>query len=82
MRSDGSNASEVYNTAETPDGLLFAGWSPNGRQLYFWSPTIVAGGVPRPDGGDRQLSAILEHRRHEPQLLRLIPVDLALDAPG
>ncbi|TMC57271.1 MAG: hypothetical protein E6J26_06500 [Chloroflexi bacterium] len=40
-RSDGSGMTEAYNTAETPDGLLFAGWSSDQRQLFFWSEPFM-----------------------------------------
>jgi Tol biopolymer transport system component len=52
VRADGSGAEEVYATQNpAQDGLVVAGWSPDGESILFWpdpqfSASVLADGVP------------------------------------
>lgn len=62
VRADGSDAAELYSTGTPPqDGLLLAGWSPDGQYVLFWlqphfSASAMADGLALyavPAGGGR-----------------------------
>ncbi len=36
IRTDGSDAAELFNTASIPGGLMVAGWSPDSQYILFW----------------------------------------------
>ncbi len=38
IRADGSDATELFNTASVPGGLMVAGWSPDSQYILFWPP--------------------------------------------
>jgi Tol biopolymer transport system component len=68
IHGDGSDNAEVYTTGSpADDGLILAGWTPDGQSLLFWtdpqfSASILADGVPLeavPAGGGKpqQLTA-------------------------
>lgn len=66
VRADGSDAAELYSTGTPPkDGVILAGWSPDGQYVLFWrqphfSASAMASGlalyaIPPGGGGPREL---------------------------
>ena len=50
IRTDGSDATELFNTASVPGGLMVAGWSPDSQYILFWpvplfSSSLLADGT-------------------------------------
>jgi Tol biopolymer transport system component len=50
IRADGSDATELFNTASVSGGLMVASWSPDSQYILFWpvplfSPSTLADGV-------------------------------------